>query len=145
MSRSVLMVDANVCSLVFGDDAEFGPVREALFLGRPKPWTLAHGGKLTDELKAVNAAWSALIALDRAGSVIVVASPDVELEIARLVKQRVCRSNDIHVVAVGRLSKARLLCSRDQNLIADFTDSRLISRPRGRVYQNHTHARLLRG
>ncbi len=41
-----------------------------------------------------------------------------------------CRSNDHHVVALAQVSGARLLCSRDQALQADFKN--LISR--GKVF-----------
>ncbi len=44
------------------------------------------------------------------------------------------KSNDEHVLALARLSGARLLYSRDGPLGDDFKDVRLLGKPRGKVY-----------
>lgn len=47
---------------------------------------------------------------------------------------RMCDSNDEHIIALARLSGARLLYSKDRLLHRDFTERSLISKPRGKVY-----------
>lgn len=54
-----------------------------------------------------------------------------------------CRSNDAHVIALARVSGARLLCSRDSDLHQDFRNPDLIDSPRGHVYQGSSHSKLL--
>lgn len=53
------------------------------------------------------------------------------------------RSDDPHVLALARVSGARLLYTGDNKLIADFTDRRIIQKPRGRVYKGAANANLL--
>jgi predicted nucleic acid-binding protein len=54
------------------------------------------------------------------------------------------RSNDSHIIALARVSNCRLLFSRDQDLHVDFKNLILLPTPRGRIYQNHNHKKLLR-
>jgi hypothetical protein len=54
------------------------------------------------------------------------------------------RSDDPHVIALARVSRARVLFSRDQDLHADFCNGQILNKPRGRVYQNRSHEHLLR-
>ena len=55
----------------------------------------------------------------------------------------ICVSNDPHVIALARISGARLLCSRDQKLHSDFGNKHLVDNPRGSVYQDIPHAPLI--
>lgn len=55
------------------------------------------------------------------------------------------RSNDPHILALARASGARLLYTADKDLIADFKNPRIVSRPRGKVYSGAANARLLAG
>ena len=66
----------------------------------------------------------------------VISFPDqtVERETTAVSASRLCKSDDSHVIALARVSRARLLYSHDRNLHADFTNPRLVSNPRGRVY-----------
>jgi hypothetical protein len=52
-------------------------------------------------------------------------------------------SDDPHVIALARVSGARILFSRDVDLHSDFKNHRIISGPRGSVYQNRAHKDLL--
>ena len=45
-----------------------------------------------------------------------------------------CKSDDHHIVALARISGARLLFSNDRDLQQDFKNPTLISQPRGIVY-----------
>ena len=53
-----------------------------------------------------------------------------------LIKDRVCRSDDPHVIALARASGARLLYTNEPRLEADFKNPHLISKPRGKIYPN---------
>ncbi len=52
-------------------------------------------------------------------------------------------SDDPHVLALARATRARLLYTRDRNLMDDFKRKDLIDRPRGRVYSSAANADLL--
>ncbi|MCG7851730.1 MAG: hypothetical protein MIO92_04335 [Methanosarcinaceae archaeon] len=58
-------------------------------------------------------------------------------------KNLIFRSNDPQIIALARKSGARVLCSGDRNLHMDFTDTRLVRGPRGRIYQNASHSDVL--
>ncbi len=45
-----------------------------------------------------------------------------------------CQSNDHHIIALAQVSGARLLYTNDNDLMQDFDDRHLISKPRGKVY-----------
>ena len=66
------------------------------------------------------------------------AEDEAELKVSDIV-----RSDDPHVLALARASGARLLYTGDEDLIADFKNSRLIQKPRGRVYSGAANANLL--
>jgi len=61
----------------------------------------------------------------------------------QLRSSQACASDDQHIIAVARVSSARLLCSSDQLLHADFTNPTLLT-PQGSVYQTAAHASLIR-
>lgn len=52
-------------------------------------------------------------------------------------------SNDPHVLALARESRARLLFTSDAGLMADFKTKELIDNPRGKVYSGAANQRLL--
>lgn len=54
------------------------------------------------------------------------------------------RSDDAHTLALARASGARVLCTDDDNLIADFKDKRVLNNPRGSVYSKAEHVHLLK-
>lgn len=55
-----------------------------------------------------------------------------------------CKSNDAHIIALARVSGARVLCTQDSELEDDFKDRTLIDSPRGSIYKNASHRHLLR-
>ena len=52
-------------------------------------------------------------------------------------------SDDPHVLALARVSGARLLYTGDGDLMADFKNKRFIDRPRGKVYSSAANRNLL--
>ena len=49
-------------------------------------------------------------------------------------KEGVCKSNDVHVLALALVSGARLLYTNDTALIDDFGNREIVARPRGKIY-----------
>lgn len=140
-----VIVDANIASLVFRHPPHenFAPV--FAWLHDPdKDGRLVYGGGLARELSKLAAARRYLRALDQAGRAARVPDEETASEEQRLLQGGLCTSNDPHVIALARRGGARTLCSLDRDLHSDFTNPRLISRPRGHVYQKPTHAHLLR-
>lgn len=138
-----IIVDANLASLVFSDDAndDFRPVID--WLTSPKKnGKLVVGGHLAAELKRVGAAQRFVRSLQQAGRARFLPDDATNEETLRITGQ--CVSNDAHVIALARISGARILCSHDVALHTDFTNAALISEPRGHIYQNAQHQHLLR-
>lgn len=142
-----LIVDANVVSdvLCASPDPDFAPVHGVLFAPRPKTrLTLVYGGRLSREYTKHRACLKFLAQLDRSGRARTVADDLVDSEEKKLTDAGACVSDDPHIVALAQISGARLLCSHDTDLHADFTSPKLVSSPRGKVYQNSAHTPLIR-
>lgn len=137
-----IIVDANRCAPFYNQPpaSEAQPVLDWLLLGEGG---LVIGGRLKDEhLRAKPGESQRLwLALKRAGRLYEVERSSVDAEEARLSGQT--ESDDPHVVALARLSGARLLYSEDQKLWKDWKNKRLLDRPRGSIYRGMKHSRLL--
>ncbi len=72
--------------------------------------------------------------LRRAGAIIETEDAEVDAGAEDLRRRGVCRSDDQHIIALARVSGARLLYSNDPRLHDDFKDKALIDRPRGKIY-----------
>lgn len=141
-----IIIDINIAHRIFcsSNDRVFSVVRDALYETNPKRVvTVVSGGRLHDELCTNGVVADCLKELDRAGRAKILPRQEVDQEIERL---RSChlRSDDPHVIAVARLSRARVLCSSDVNLREDFTDRSLVNHPRGKVFSSPTHMHLLK-
>ena len=139
-----LIVDVNIAHkvLISKDDSDFFPVREALFTTKKPPATLVYGGKLYIE-NTNRECRLAIQELDRAGRTRLISSMKIEAEVLKLEELRLCRSNDIHILALARVANVRLLCSQDEALAKDFTSKEIIDKPRGNVYRKASHHRLI--
>lgn len=137
-----VIVDGNVAHEVFHKTVtEDGtPVREWLETGSGR---LVFGGKLAKELEHADAARRYLIELTRQGRAIRVPPDKVKRAVEDLTRVQSLKSNDPHVIALARITGARVLFSRDQDLHNDFKNAAIIARPRGRVYTSRKHRRLL--
>ena len=128
------IVDANVRDEVFGS-ASSEPGKFFLnWLRRPGGGRLALGGKLRSELAGLENFRRIYGLLRQNGRVVDIEDSVVDAETANLEARRICRSNDTHVLALARVSGARLLYTNDQALQEDFNSPQLVSEPRGRVY-----------
>ena len=137
------IVDNNMRDRFFSDpvDTDLQPLWKWINGGKGM---LVVGGHLLEELLRAHGAASAIQVWVQAGRAIIVDGDEVDSETKRLEKVGACVSDDEHVIALARISGARLLCSEDQDLHADFKNSKLIGAPGGVVYQNADHANLFR-
>jgi hypothetical protein len=137
-----LIVDANVAPLVFAPPprGEFLPAHRALMAG--KAAAVRGGTRLNQEYNRLGRLRRVLIEFDRRGALRAVSDGEVDETEACLKRAGECRSDDQHIIALARVSGARLLCSHDADLHADFTNPALLS-PRGSVYQSRSHRPLL--
>lgn len=136
------IIDASVAGLVFTVPyrAEYVPLWRWI---EEKDGKIVYGGKLVDELDRVPKAKSRLAELKRSGRAMICASQNVNNEEKAIRKQRLCRSNDPHVIALARISGARVLCAEDGALESDFKNTRLVPSPRGKIYKNANHECVL--
>ncbi|NJM40536.1 MAG: hypothetical protein HC853_07090 [Anaerolineae bacterium] len=140
-----IIVDANMASIVFARPAQddFVPLIDWL-TSQKHDGRLVIGGKLSEELNRVANFGRFIQTLSRAGRARQISSKEVEEETSRVESMNLCRSDDPHVIALARVSGARTLCTAEVKLHADFKNQKLISNPRGRIYQTSDHKNLLR-
>ena len=95
---------------------------------------LVVGGKLAKELAKSRAfeKWAEVAVSD--GRITNFGKSEVEKETHILSENWAGKSNDQHVIALARVSKARILYANDQPLCDDFKDTALITQPRGKIY-----------
>jgi hypothetical protein len=141
----LVIVDVNVAPRVLLDanDRQYSLIHKALFARRRPYATLVYGGKLVDEYNKNYSLRSVIIALDRAGRTKAVPGHSVDTESERVAKSGHASSDDAHILGLARVSGARVLCSEDNPLRADFKNKRLIDKPRGRIYSRSGHSGLL--
>ena len=128
------IVDANVGHEVFGDAQSDAGRYFFEWLNRANGGRLAIGGKLREELCSNRNFLRWLSVAGRLGRTINVSDDHVDVETESLRTQGICRSNDEHVLALARLSGARLLFTNDQALQTDFRNRAIIGGVRGRIY-----------
>lgn len=99
------------------------------------------GDNFERELK--NSAKPMLRELSRAGHAVHVSDRTVSQEANRLRESdlELKSPEDCHVLALARITKTRLLFTRDQKLHADFKNPNIIKG--GTIYQNKSHKGLL--
>ena len=145
------IVDNNVRDQVFGEDNNSPAGR--LFLdwlsnGQGK---LVVGGDLLRELDEYGDFNRWLRTALARNNALAIDDAVVDDETQDLRRQGRCRSDDEHVIALARISGARLLFTNDADLQTDFKDRNLINNPRGVIYTTRrrqdvtrTHRNLLR-
>ncbi|MCI0512371.1 hypothetical protein L0128_04085 [candidate division KSB1 bacterium] len=144
------IIDTNLIAEVLSRPTppDFCPILE--WLVSPKSdGKFVLGGMLAEELlgdekthPGVHAVRRFIKALHQAGRVRIIPKRIVDYETNKV--RELCVSNDSHVIALARISGARILCSHDHTLHKDFTNARLIDHPRGHIYQTRDHAHLLK-
>jgi predicted nucleic acid-binding protein len=107
------------------------------------------GGRLREELHSAGEAIRRfLVQLARPGRLVDIADADVDVEETAVVElfeqEEVEGADDPHILALARLSGARLLISHDASsrLHELFKDRRFVAPP-GKIYQKLSHRKLL--
>lgn len=126
------IVDANVASHLMGRNL---PEAGARFLDYIESGrlTIVVGGKLRQELyqTPIRAFIQQAILAAKARSV---EDTAVDRQAGEVEQSGMCISDDAHIIALARISGARLLYTNDRDLQQDFKNRSLIDRPRGRIY-----------
>lgn len=99
------------------------------------------GGKFDREMTDKVLDW--LSEREKAGRAKLIPAASIQGEVRRLESWNRLRSDDAHVLALARVSGARLLYTGDKALMDDFRDPEIVPRPRGKIYSGAKNARLL--
>lgn len=128
-----LIVDASARDDVFGKNRTLAGEQLFRWLERPSA-RLVLGGKLTEELSSSNSfeRWAETAIAD--GRVRSFSRDEVGAETDSLAADWQGSSNDQHVIALARISRARVLYAIDGDLREDFRNPALVPPPRGRLY-----------
>jgi len=141
VSDVCLIVDANTAGVLL---AKASAVIDWLFGGRGNPRLIA-AGRLRAELATNQEVRRQLVELDRAGRLRSADPQRLGQEEGYLRSDGACVSNDPHILALAIVSRARTLARDDNRLASDFTNAKIITRPRGKVYRDpQRRAHLLR-
>ena len=137
------IIDANVSPEVFGDDRT--PRGRLLFewLTGGRTGRLVVGGKLLRELRQYGKFKVWLREALSAGRARCIRDAVVDAETESIRAGQSCQSNDHHIIALARVSGARLLFTNDRNLEKDFKNQALVPDPRGKIYKDPDHRQLL--
>ena len=127
------MIDANTLGVVFGDNPTIGGafLRGCVDNQRRR---LVLGGKLATELNRMEEFLRWLSGALNSGEAYAPCEACVDEQTRLMQRNGSCTSNDTHVIALAQISRCRILCTRDNDLIADFKSKQLINNPRGRIY-----------
>lgn len=135
-----LVIDANRAGVFFGQ-----PGSEAaapIWAWLRKDGVLVYGGRLAAELGKLAEARRLLLRLYQSGQAVLMDSKLIEQAEAEVLGFEGLESDDPHVLALARVSGARVVYTEDAALIRDFTNPRVL-KPKGRVYQRAEHCHLL--
>jgi predicted nucleic acid-binding protein len=136
-----VIIDANVAHEVFSNPPtkRGRQLLDRVARGRCR---IIFGGKLTNELARVGQAQRLLAELKASGKAFELRGESINAELDKVEELGICRSNDLHIIALARASGARVLFSHDRRLRADFTNRDVLV-PRGKVYQSAAQRHLL--
>jgi len=137
-----VIIDTSLASKVFAEHrgSDYFPLWKWI---EDKDGVIVYGGHLQTELYKISRAKRYLKTLSAAGKAHRMPKDEVDRE-----EKKICemsrKSDDPHVLALARLSGARVLCSNDRDLHDDFKNLSLVPSPRGRIYQKAQHAKVLK-
>ena len=144
------IVDANVRDLVFkrhARDASDANARFFQWIISGKGIVVIGGTKLRKELYG-DAGWrlrDVFVNLRRMGYIKDIDDEEVDRVAEQLCTDGACKSDDEHIIALARVSRARLLYSHDSALHRDFGNRDLLSKPLGKVYSTRTRSEFTDG
>ena len=136
-----VIIDANVAHQ-FGSPHAHQDAQPVLIWLNMRKGHLALGGKVTVELfRTPIRRW--IRELLRSGVALLYDKADLDSAQDWVVASQQCQSDDTHIIALARVSGARLLYSSDARLVRDFKNRALLNTPRGKVYSSYRNRRLL--
>lgn len=141
-----IIIDVNIVKdILTGTALCFSNIHDSLTSSkRPSRVIMNIGGRLRREYLRVDSISRLLVQLKAAGRARFVPDNDVDKIETELKKNPSIKSNDHHIIALALASKARILCTAEKHtLIEDFTNPKILN-PRGKIYKNKTHNKLLR-
>lgn len=137
-----LIVDACVSHKVFA--APFAAEAKPIWAWLMRDGVIVYGGLLAEELGHSKEIRRRLVELRRSGRAFLEDEKAIQAEKDRVIAEGRLESNDSHIIALARVSGARVVFTSDSALVRDFTNPRVL-RPRGRAYKGKSsHERLLR-
>ncbi|MCY4261408.1 MAG: PIN domain-containing protein [Rhodobacteraceae bacterium] len=140
------IIDASVVGSIFSKSGKISECAEKFLVHVQRgKLTLFIGGKLQYETDTNERARNWFREARRRGLVRQKDSRAIASTAANLAASNQCKSNDHHVLALARVSGARLLYTNDQKLIKDFTNREIIDMPRGRVYTDRQSGKFTKG
>ena len=139
------ILDNNVRHEVFGDrDAQTPAGKYFLDWVESSSGRLVIGGELRRELSGYGRFLTWMRTATRRNVVRSIDDKQVDDETRNLRGQGNCRSDDEHVLALARISGARLLFTNDQDLQDDFRDPGIVGGTRGRIYTTREYSDVRR-
>ena len=137
-----MIVDANKLGSLLSErtTADVAPIHDWLN-NRSGRLVYSTDGRFADEIGGRSA--EKLAGFARAGRATVIPAEKFKEDERRLRKNSALRSDDAHILALARYSRARVLYTADADLIRDFKNKKLIDQPRGKVYSGNQNAGLL--
>ena len=128
------IVDNDVSHQVFGNGRTEAGQFFLDWLTRGNGGILVAGGKLLTELSQSSEFTRIFSERLQAGRARIISDESVNADEDELRAQGLCKSNDAHVLALARVSGARLLFTNDRDLQDDFRDRGIVGGTRGRIY-----------
>ena len=137
-----IIIDASVLGTFLADppDEDAGPIHTWMRKRKGK-LVYSTGGKFAREI--VGKARDRLMVYVRAGLAVEEVRRERLDEEEQGLEEEI-KSADPHVLALARVSGARLLYTADYDVMTDFKNKRFIDQPRGKVYSSAANRNLLR-
>lgn len=135
------IIDNDVVHQLFGDNPTEPAIYFLRWLSRRNGGILVVGGRLYRELAQNRKFLEFFTDRFQAGRARRVENPIVEAEEARVSRLRTL-SNDTHVLALARVSGARLLFTNDDDLKRDFANPDIIPGTPGQIYTTNRGRRV---
>ncbi len=130
-----MIIDASAFNRVFGDSASFaGKVLVESVNNQRRRLVWAESEKLKAELRKYGKARNWLSVALNSGSAYQSCKTCVQEKTQALDDCPALTSDDPHVIALAQITRCRVLCAKDSDLITDFGSPILINNPRGHVY-----------
>ncbi len=137
-----IIVDANKMGIFLSDPMrdEVEPIHKWLINGSGN-LVYSTGGAFAKEVTGF--ARDKLASYVQAGRATLIPDAEFAEDERQLRNDPIVHSDDPHVLALAKASRARVLYTGDNKLIKDFKNKNIIDKPRGKIYSGRKQAGLL--